>query len=78
MTVSYKTVIIEEPIKSVTDSEEYGYYVTATDVKEMLEEYIDNSNEEYDHIFIAYKLGEELHEEHIRTGDWIGLRWNGI
>ena len=78
MTVSYKTVIIDEPIKSVTNSEQYGYYVTATDVKEMLEEYIDNSNEEYDHIFIAYKLGEELHEERIRTGDWIGLRWNGI
>ena len=44
----------------------------------MLEEYVDNSKEEYDHIFIAYKLGEDLHEEHIRTGDWIGLRRNGI
>ena len=78
MTVSYKTVIINEPIKSVTNSEEYGYYVTATDVNDMLEEYVDASGEEYDHIFIVYKLGEELHKEHIVTGDWIGLRRNGI
>lgn len=78
MTVSYKTVIIEEPIKSVTNNEEYGYYVRATNIKDILEEYVDNSSEEYDHIFIAYKLGEDLHEEHIRTGDWIGLRWNGV
>lgn len=77
MTVSYKTVIIDEPITSVTDSEEYGYYVSASNVKRMLDEYIDNA-EEYDHVFVAYKLGDELHEEHIRTGDWIGLRWNDI
>lgn len=69
--------MIDEPIKTVSSNEDYGYYVSASDVKEILNEYIDNS-EEYDHIFIAYKLGEDLHEEHIKTGDWIGLRWNGI
>jgi len=78
MTASYKTVIIDEPINSVTNSDDYGYYVDSIDVKEILEEYIDNSEEEYDHIFVSYKLGEDLHEEHIKTGDWIGLRRNGI
>lgn len=78
MTVNYKTVIIDEPIKTVSSNEEYGYYVSVSDVRQLLNEYIESSDEEYDHIFIAYKLGEDLHEERIKTGDWIGLRWNGI
>lgn len=78
MTVSYKTIIIDEPISTVSSSEEYGYYVSVDNTRDLLKKYIDNSEEEYDHIFVAYKLGEELHEEKIRTGDWIGLRRNGI
>ena len=77
MTVTYKTIVINEPITTVSSSEEYGYYVSVDNVRELLKRYIDNSGE-YDHIFVAYKLGEELHEEKIRTGDWIGLRRNGV
>ena len=78
MTVTYKTAIVNKPITSISYNDDYGYYVEATNIKDILKEYIDNSNEEYDHIFVAYKLGEDLHEEHITTGDWIGLRWNDI
>lgn len=78
MTVTYKIVVVEEPITSISYSDEYGYYVGATDVENILDEYMNNGTEEYDHIFISYKLGEELHEERIRTGDWIGLRRNDI
>ena len=78
MTVTYKVVVVDEPITSISYTDEYGYYVAATDVKDILERYISNGSEEYDHIFVAYKLGEDLHEERIRTGDWIGLRRNDL
>lgn len=51
--------------------------MSASNVKDVLNKYVDNIDE-YDHIFVAYKLGEVLHEEHIKTGDWVGLRWNDL
>ncbi len=78
MTVSYKIVIIDEPVTSISYSKDYGYYIAAINMKEILKEYVDNDDEEYDHVFVAYKLGEELHKEQIKTGDWIGLRRNDI
>lgn len=78
MTLTYKTVIVDTPVESISYSDEYGYYVSTANIKDILKQYIDNTNEEYDHVFVAYKLGEELHEERIKTGDWIGLRRNDI
>lgn len=78
MTVTYRTFIVDDPIKSTSYNEDYGYYVSATNIKDILKEYVDNANVEYDHIFVAYKLGEDLHKEKIKTGDWIGLRRNGV
>lgn len=77
MTATYKLYDINTPITSITYSEEHGYYITAKDVKNITDPYVEN--EEFDHIFVAYKLGEELHKEKISDGgDWIGLRRNGI
>lgn len=78
MTVTYKTFIVDEPINKISYSNDYGHYVDAINIKNILNKYVDNANEEYDHIFVAYKLGEDLHEEHIKTGDWIGLRRNDL
>lgn len=78
MTVTYNVVIVDEPINSISYNDDYGYYVGTANVKNILDKYVDNANEEYDHIFLAYKLGEDLHQEHIKTGDWIGLRRNDI
>ncbi len=75
MTVTYKIVLVDEPINSISYNEDYGYYVAAENIKDILKKYVDNADEEYDHIFVSYKLGEDLHEERIKTGDWIGLRW---
>lgn len=74
MTVTYKTIIVDKPVTSTSYDENYGYYVSTTNIKDILKQHVDNAKEEYDHIFVAYKLGETLHEEKIRTGDWIGLR----
>ena len=78
MTVKYKIVTVNEPINSISYNDDYGYYVSAENIKDILKQYVDNKNEEYDHIFVSYKLGEDLHEERIKTGDWIGLRWNDL
>lgn len=78
MTLTYKIVIVDEPIKSISYNNDYGHYVATTNIKKVLNKYVDNAKEEYDHIFVAYKLGEALHQERIKTGDWIGLRWNDI
>ncbi len=78
MTVTYKTIVVDKPITSISYSDDYGNYIAASNIDEILERYVDEGGIEYDHIFVAYKLGEDLHEEHIRTGDWIGLRRNDI
>lgn len=78
MTVTYKTIVIDKPITDISYNDDYGYYVSAINVNDVLKKYVDDPKTEYDHIFVAYKLGEDLHEEKIRTGDWIGLRRNGI
>lgn len=78
MTVTYKIIIVDEPITSISYNDDYGYYVATSNIKGILSKYVDNVSEEYDHIFVAYKLGEDLHEERIKTGDWIGLRRNDL
>lgn len=78
MSVTYDIFTVDEPITSTNYNDDYGYYVATTNIKDILKKYVDNADEDYDHIFVAYKLGEDLHEEQIRTGDWIGLRRNDL
>lgn len=74
MDVSYKVINITKPLESISYTEENGYYVSPMDVQELIQEYIEK--EEFDHIFIAVKLGDVLHTDEV--GDWIGLRRYGI
>ena len=76
MTVTYDVYEISEPIKTVSYSEEYGYYVDPVDVKEILKNYI--NKEEYDHIFVAVRLGNDNKNVEIPVNDWIGLRKYGL
>ena len=71
MTVTYDVFEIDKPITTISYNDDYGYYIAANNVKEIIKNYV--QAKEYDHIFVAYKLGENLHRERIRTGDWIGL-----
>lgn len=74
MDVSYKVINITKPLESISYTEENGYYVSPMDVQELIQEYIEKK--EFDHIFIAVKLGDVLHTDEV--GDWIGLRRYGI
>lgn len=76
MTVDYDIYEIEEPVKTITYTEEYGYYLDPSDVQDLLKEYIDK--EEYDYIFVATRLGDTYENIEIPVNDWIGLRRHGF
>ena len=76
MTVDYDIYEINEPIETITYSEDYGYYLDPADVKELIKE--DLEKEEYDYIFVAVKLGDIDENIEIPVYDWIGLRRNGF
>jgi len=76
ITIDYDIVRISDPITSLTYDETNGYYVSTKDVKNLITPYL--KNEEYDHIFVAVRLGDELHNDDIKVYDWIGLRRNGL
>ena len=76
MTVSYEIHEITEAIKTVSYSEEFGYYVDPVDVKAILDDYLIDKN--YDHIFVAVRLGNNNENVEIPVNDWIGLRKYGL
>lgn len=69
MSINYEIIEIDEPIKSISYDEEHGYYINPIDVKPLIDEYI--KQKEYDHIYIAVRLGNKTSE--IPVYDWIGL-----
>lgn len=81
MTVDYDIYEINDPVKTVTYSEEFGYYLAPSDVEALIKE--DLEKEEYDYIFVAVRLGDIKENIEIPVNDWIGLRrcgliWNRI
>ena len=81
MTVDYDIYEIDDPIKTITYADDYGYYLDPSDVQDLLKGYL--SKEEYDYIFVATKLGDIDENIEIPVNDWIGLRrygfiWNRI
>ena len=62
---------INKPISKLSYDEEFGYYVAPEDIGEQIKDTIDSNN--YDHIFVIVKLGNEQHQNDIEIKDWIGL-----
>ena len=76
MTVDYDIYEITQPVKTITHSEEHGYYLDPVDVKGIIKDKL--KLEEYDYIFIAVRLGDMEENIEIPVHDWIGLRRNGF
>lgn len=76
MVVDYDIYEIDEAVKSITYSEEYGYYLDPSDVQDLLKEYLEKK--EYDYIFITTRLGDLQENIEIPVYDWIGLRRHGF
>lgn len=72
----YDTYIVREPINKLSYDQEYGYYVSAEDIENSIKDIVKEN--EYDHIFVVIRLGDEEHKNDIQINDWIGLRFNGL
>ena len=71
MSVTYDVMEEKSPIKSMSYDEENGYYVSAYDIKDVIDKYISQGT--YDHIFIAFRTGDINSKTEIPVNDWIGL-----
>lgn len=74
MKVKYNIHEINEPITSISFSEEHGYYIDPYDVNEFIEDILFEN--EYDYIFVILRMGNQ--EKQIPVKDWIGLRKYGF
>ena len=69
--VNYDVIEIDEPITSLSYDEENAYYVNPENVNKIMDPYLEQK--EYDHIFVAMKLGDLSKNIEIPVNDWIGL-----
>lgn len=76
MTANCDTYIIQEPINKLTYDEEFGYFVAGEDVENSIKDLVRQND--YDHIFVIIRLGNEEYRNEIQINDWIGLRVNGL
>lgn len=67
---------IQEPINKLTYDEEFGYYVAPEDIEKSIKNVVQQND--YDHIFVIIRLGNEEFQNDIKIKDWIGLRSNGL
>lgn len=67
---------VHEPISKLTYDQEFGYFVSSEDVENSIKEVVRQND--YDHIFVIIKLGNEKYKDDIEINDWIGLRFNGL
>lgn len=62
---------VETPLSKLSYDDEFGYYVSAEDIENQIKDTI--ATNDYDHIFIIVRLGDEQHENDIEVNDWVGL-----
>lgn len=71
MTMTYDIFKIETPLKSLSYDEFSEYHIDPTDIRDILEEYLDRK--EYDYIFVATRFGNLNENKYVLVQDWIGL-----
>ena len=74
MQVSYKIYETDEPIKTISYSDEHGYYIDPYDVNQYIEDIV--LQDEFDYIFITLRMGND--DKEIPVKDWVGLRKYGL
>lgn len=72
--IDYDIYNITEPLKTISYSEEHGYYFDPYDVNTMIEDIV--LENDYDYIFAVTKMGNN--EKEIPVNNWVGLRKYGF
>ena len=76
MDMTYEIIRIEDPLTTISYDPENEYYVDPDDAKPLIDKYI--TQNEYDYIYVAVRLGNLNQSSDILVHDWIGLRSYGI
>ena len=71
MTAQCDVYNVNTPLSKLSYDNEFGYYVAPEDVENDIRETINSNN--YDHIFVVMRLGDEKFTDDIQVNDWIGL-----
>ena len=71
MEITTECIEIDEPLTTLSYSEDNYYYIEPEDVYDLIDSYVDEG--EYDHIFIATRMGDVRTGVEIPVNDWIGL-----
>lgn len=71
MTVNYEVYTVNSPIHTLSYDEENGYYVSEEDVYEYINSYVEKN--QYDHIYVAFRMADKQKGSNILVNDWIGL-----
>ncbi|MBR0350947.1 MAG: hypothetical protein IJH76_03925, partial [Clostridia bacterium] len=71
MTAVTDIYAIDSPLKNLSYDDEFGYFVAPEDVEKDIKSTINKNN--YDHIFIVVRLGDDYYQNDIQVNDWIGL-----
>ena len=74
LNINYEIYNIEEPLTTISYSEEHKYYFDPYDVNSVVEDIVLENN--YDYIFIVAKMGDN--EKEIPVSNWVGLRKYGF
>lgn len=68
--------IVKDSINKLTYDEEFGYFVASEDIENSIKDIVQQND--YDHIFVIIRLGNEEYKNDIQINDWIGLRFYGL
>lgn len=69
MSISYKIIEIDEPIKNMSYDNEKGYYINSSDISDYIDKYLEE--EEFDHIFVCARISDDNSKD--LASNWIGL-----
>lgn len=69
--INYDIIEMKEPLTSLSYDDKNEYYVNPENVSSIINKYL--NEKEYDHIFVAMKLGDLSKNIEIPVNDWIGL-----
>lgn len=67
--VNYDIITIKEPLTTISNDEETGYYISTEDCQGLIDKYL-YGDKQYDHIFVVANIGDKIKTSEI---EWIGL-----